>query len=54
MTLDEFKKYQKKSLAEFQKKASGEKRPEAVKEARQRLLSAKIIGAGGTLTRPYR
>lgn len=54
MTLDEFKKYQKQSLTEFRKKLSSEDRPEAVREARKRLLDAKIIDSSGKLARPYR
>lgn len=54
MTLDEFKKQQKRDLADFKRKASGPNRDEAVAEARERLRAAKIIDKKDRLTPFYR
>ncbi|WP_165173092.1 hypothetical protein [Adlercreutzia sp. ZJ242] len=52
MTLDEFKKQQRASLAEFKKLVRTDA-PKATELARSRLREAKIIDRDNKLTKPY-
>lgn len=57
MTIEELKEWQRRSLAEFQRKAHSNdprEREEAAREARERLLRAGIIDESGELSAIYR
>lgn len=54
MTLDEFKKQQKRALKDFQAKVARGDKTQAASEARERLQSARILDKNGKLVSRYR